>query len=172
MRHYKSGVKSTDHYNTPLEAWEDILQFVPKTTTLWLPFYNDGSAKDLLDSIGYDTVHRDEDFFHSDYKHLVIDNPPYSIKKRILQKLACRGRPFALLLPMDVLQTKYIRQYAGFMQIVIPNQRYNFVKNSSNVPFKSAWFCFRMSNWLKTNEQLIFLWDYTFIYCLYDDGVP
>ena len=149
---------------TPLrkEAWEDILQFVPKDTELWLPFYHDGKAGRLVRSLGYrNVVHeKDQDFFQTAHsqKMLVIDNPPYSKKQNVVDRLFRENpnRSFALLLPLGTLGRQYMRNYTKGLQVLVPRSRYNF-EGRGNVPFKACWFCWNMSDLLKSDRQLLFL---------------
>lgn len=148
-----------DDYNTPLEGWKDILQYIPKDTELWLPFYNDGSAKDVLGDLGYKNVyHEKRNFYDYDHDGLVIDNPPYYDKVKIIKKLYERGKPFSLLLPMETIERQYFSKYTKDFQLIIPVKRYNYVESGTKTsPFKSCWFCWRMQKYLKTNDNLIFL---------------
>ena len=154
-----------DNYNTPVKGWVDILKFIPKDQPLWLPFYNDGSAKLLLKKLGYENVyHEKKDFFTYDNDGLVLDNPPYYHKKKFIQKLFDRGKPFALLFPLETMERKYFKGFKKNFQIVIPSVRYCYADEAAarggdknHVPFKSCWFCWGMSEFLKTKDQLIFL---------------
>tara|TARA_R110000772_G_scaffold230733_1_gene341478 strand:- start:1039 stop:1515 length:477 start_codon:yes stop_codon:yes gene_type:complete len=146
-----------DNYNTPKNAWLDILQFFKKDVKLWCPFYNDGTAKTILNSLGYvDVYHEKRDFFEYELSdRIVCDNPPYSIKDVIICKLFGKYK-FCLLLPLDTLERKYMLKYKKGLQLVIPNNRYEY-KEGSHCPFKSCWFCWGMEEDLKTKDQLIFL---------------
>jgi len=153
-------VKTTvqDSYNTPKNAWGDILQYINKDQMLWLPFYNDGTAKKILKEIGYNNViHENKDFFSYFINDcILIDNPPFSIKEKIIKRLYERKFKFCLLLPLDTLERKYILKYKYNLQIIVPNNRYKYTKKG-NPPFKSCWFCWNMEHFLKTDKQLIFL---------------
>ena len=145
-----------DNYNTPEGAWRDILQFIPLDKKLWLPFYNDGTAKCIISKLGYESIHYNKDFFSyvADNEYLLIDNPPYSIKDSVLEKCFKISRPFCLLLPLDTIERKYFKKYTKGLQIIIPDSRYKYSKSSP--PFKSVWCCWGMSQYIG-NEQLIFL---------------
>lgn len=148
-----------DNLNTPKDGWEDILQYINTDTKLWLPFYNDGTAKTILEEMGYkNVIHLNKDFYSYDISDaLVIDNPPFSHKQRIIKKLY-DGRSFALLLPTDTLGRQYLKKYEKGFQLVIPHKRYNFMENSKYaVPFKSCWFCWNMEKYLKTTKRIIWL---------------
>lgn len=148
-----------DHYNTPLEGWSDIMQFIPKETKIWCPFYNDGTAKKILKDLEYNNVyHENEDFFtyYLD-DHICIDNPPFSIKDKIIGTLYEKKKPFSLLLPFDTLERKYLFKYQEGLQIVIPKNRYRYTANANNnPPFKSVWLCWNFQKYLG-NKELIFL---------------
>jgi len=159
---WKGNVKMSkqDNYNTPLNAWMDILQFIDnKNEKIWCPFYNDGSCKTLLNSIDYNNViHENKDFFTYDIANcIIIDNPPYSMKEKIIHKLFENKKEFCLLLPLDTIERKYFKKYSDNFQLIIPNIRYKFKSENSNPPFKTCWFCWNMENVLKTNSKLIFL---------------
>ena len=52
-----------NNYNTPINGWKDILQFIDKSDKLWLPFYNDGKAKEYLNDLSFNNViHINKDF--------------------------------------------------------------------------------------------------------------
>lgn len=148
--------------NTPKEAWNDILQFIPKDINIWCPFYNDGNCKNDIEELGYKCIHEKKDFFE-DFNRtdgICIDNPPFNIKKNIISILYKKEEPFSLLLPFDTLERKYILKYHNKLQIVIPKQRYSYIKNENGrkqaPPFKSVWFCWNMSKYLG-DKELIFL---------------
>ena len=154
-----------DDVNTPQAYWKHILQFIPNDETIWCPFYNDGTCKKDIESLGYDCIHNEVDFFKNFKENgICIDNPPYAIKKNIIEVLYNEGKPFSLLLPFDTLERKYIFKYHENLQLVIPHARYSFKKGAVNdrgdvndkPPFKSVWFCWNMMPYLG-GDALIFL---------------
>ena len=147
-----------DNYNTPVEGWEDVLQFVDKQTPLWLPFFNDGSAKELVKGLGYnDVFHEDRDYFtYWENDRILIDNPPFSLKRVVIDYAWEKKKPFCLLLPLDTLERKYFKKYVKGLQMIIPNKRYRYTGNKKvSPPFKSVWFCWGMN--IQNNEMMIFL---------------
>ena len=155
---YKAYLKVNDDRNTPINGWKDILQFIDKKEKIWLPFYNDGSCKTKLNTLGYNNVvHINKDFFTYDISNAIcIDNPPFSKKEDILKKLY-DGRKFALLLPLDTMERKYMKNYLNKFQLIIPNVRYNFMKTKKNPPFKCCWFCWNLQKELGTIDKIIWL---------------
>lgn len=155
---------SKDSYNTPKESWAEILQFIPKNTPLWVPFYNDGVAKKYIEELGFtDVYHENKDFFSYNLKdRLIIDNPPWSIKIKIIDRLYNENRPFSLSFPLDTLERKYILRYRKNFQLFIPDKRHSFESNykfkggkNATPPFKTCWFCWNMQKYLG-NDKIIF----------------
>jgi hypothetical protein len=153
--------KKRDNYETPKWCWELILKYVNKDALIWLPFYCKGQAKEYIEELGFKCLHEAKDFFTYEPEHydVVIDNPPYSIKKEIIEQLIKNGKPFALYLPLETLERKYIKQLdTSLLQVIIPSDRTNFITNyditKSKPPHKICWFCYKMH--LLNGEQLIF----------------
>jgi len=155
---YKQLYKVNDNRNTPINAWKDILQFIDKKERIWCPFYNDGSCKELINSLGFkNVIHENKDFYTYDVSDCIcIDNPPFSEKEKIIKKLY-DGRKFSLLLPLDTMERKYMKQYLNGFQLVIPAVRYSFISNKKQPPFKTCWFCWNMENELNTQDKIIWL---------------
>ena len=162
-------LKKQDNYNTPANAWEDILQFIDKERKLWLPFYNDGSCLKMLNDMSYNNVvHLDKDYFTYDISDaLIVDNPMWSKKRQIMDRIIEQNRKCALLLPFDTMERKYFKKYLKNFQIVIPAKRYRYASsyNTSkklktqkcDPPFKSCWFCWNMEDELNSKEKIIWL---------------
>lgn len=147
--------KKDDDYNTPRIAFDLIFKHLNITDQkVWCPFYNNGNLTNILHD--YNIIHEDKDFFSyipNDY-FILIDNPPYSTKKQIMERCVEIGKPFALLIPMDTLDRQYtaslMRQ--GDWSIIIPHKRYKFNDNSVSMPFKVIWLCYKC----KLKQQIIF----------------
>ena len=139
--------KASDDYNTPQNAWEDILPYVPKGSKLWLPFYNDGSAKALLLELGCQNVfHENVDFFNYEPESwdVLVDNPPFSVKRALLKRCLAFKKPVALLMPLDTLERNYFATMVRDQDftLLIPKVRYKYVKYP---PFRSCWFLFNFN---------------------------
>lgn len=151
--------RNNDDYETPQEGWEIILKYISKDKIIWLPFYCKGLAGDILTKLGYENIHINKDFFtYEPIKYdIIIDNPPYSIKKEVIEQCKKLGKPFALFLPLETLERKYFRtMMSDKIQIIIPDKRIN-CQSDSNVtqaPYKMCWFCYDMN--LLDGRQLIF----------------
>ena len=145
--------KDSDNYITNKEDWERINDFIPKDKVIWSPFYCDGKQKEYFKDIGFDIIHQDKDFFSFTPEYdLVIDNPPFSKKREVLQKLHELDKPFILICPSMMLSYKYFQDYFkdGGIQIIIPYKRINFKhlrseKRNYSPPFASFYFCYKMN---------------------------
>ena len=136
--HYKKN----DRYTTPKEAWQFVLKHIDcRDKVVWCPFYNDGQASTILNELKINHIHNDNDFFNTtvDYDY-IIDNPPYSCKKDVLDRCLSLQKPFALLLPIETIERKYLHNKK--FTILIPKERYRFFEGKSTPPFKTCWFLF------------------------------
>jgi len=157
--------KPTNHkikyndWNTHLEAFELIFQYIDKTQKIWFPFYNDGNLKHHLDTLRVNYIHEEyTDFFTyepEDY-FCIVDNPPYSIKQKVFERCVELDKPFALLVPTDTLDRQYFSKLFKDKDftIIIPKTRYNFVSNEKKLTpaFKAIWVCYKMN----LLQQIIF----------------
>ncbi len=154
--HTKTFLKHDD-YMTPKTAWQDINEYIPKDKTIWEPFYGDGMSGEYLEELGCKTViHKKKDFFTYTPKYdILISNPPFSLSKEIMKRLAELDKPFILIMPSSKINTSYMRN--NFMnkglQIIIPRKRIHFIKkidgeipdkwkNSCN--FDCFYYCYKM----------------------------
>jgi hypothetical protein len=150
-----------DDYMTPKSAWVAIDKFIPKDKIIWECFYGDGTSGRnlmLLDDDLRQVIHGDIDFFKQDFGEILISNPPYSIKKQVFTRLKKLGKPFIMICPSSMLNTKYIRELFGNsedkLQIIIPSKRINFIKfvDGEKVPdqknrcnFDCFYYCWKMN---------------------------
>ncbi len=138
--------KINDDCVTPVEVWNNIKQYIPKDKKIWCPFYFKGQH--LLKKLGYDIIHEDKDFFtyEPDEYDIIIDNPPFSIKKQVLQRLKVINKPFILIMPVSTICYKYFKSYKDEIQIIIPPKRYNFAPELKSSPsFDCLYYCYKMN---------------------------
>ncbi len=151
--------KDSDNYITNKEDWERIKQYIPKNKIIWSPFYCDGKQKEYFEEMGFDIIHEDEDFFENNKGDIIIDNPPFSKKKEICERLKQIDKPFILVCPSVLLVYKYFQDYfKNDLQLIIPYNRIKFKHlNSDNKnytpPYASFYFCYKM----KLPKDLIWL---------------
>jgi len=126
---HKTFIKHDD-YMTPKSAWEDIKDYIPKDKVVWEAFYGDGESGKYLTELGFNTIHKEVDFFENDLGEIIISNPPFSLSKEVLTRLKELGKPFIMILPSSKINTQYFRKLFADegIQIIIPRKRIHFVK--------------------------------------------
>lgn len=142
----ESALKDDD-YMTPKEVWETIKDYIPKNKVIWEAFYGDGKSGDYLRELGFQVIHEKIDFFKENKGDIIVSNPPFSEKMRVLKRLKELDKPFILLLPASTLGTKTLQQLFGKdIQVIIPKGRISFIKNgkqTNGVWFASFFYCYK-----------------------------
>jgi len=146
-----------DDYDTPLYIWDMILKYLnlDKSAIIYDPFFNTGKSKQYLNELGYNNViHEKEDFFqnYDKYKYdILISNPPFSTKQKILKILYELNKPFILILPTSIISKLYVKNIFGDdidkIQYIVPSKRLQFEVNGYNQKrccFDCIYFCYRM----------------------------
>lgn len=138
-----------DKYSTPKYAWEQVAHLIPKDKVLWEPF-NDGSEKSLqaskdLQSLGFHVISKpyneqtgENDFFTSNYGDIVVTNPPFSIKKKVLFRLYDLDKPFMLIVPTSTINNQYYKKFREHTQVIIPPKRINFNNFNEQLPSSNS----------------------------------
>jgi len=144
-----------DDFNTPAAGWDLAKRYLIKDdeTKVWQPFYNDGE----ITSNFKNSIHIKKDFFtyEPDEWDCVIDNPPYTTKKDIIENLLKKGKPFALLIPSDTMKRVWfykLKPSSLDLTIIIPKSCYVFKGTDKDIKVETAWFCFGF----KLGRQLIY----------------
>lgn len=135
---------------------DHIIKYLPKDKKIWCPFdIEEWSAfSGRLKECGFDVIstHIDkgQDFFEYEPKEwdLIVSNPPFSLKDKVLERLYSFNKPFAILLPLNSLQGKtrykYFKQDIQILSFDArvcyhdKNHMDTVVKGS---PFATAYFC-------------------------------
>ena len=156
--HPKTFLKHDD-YMTPFDAWKSIKDYIPKNSKIWSPFYGDGKQKEYFKQLGFNIIHKKKDFFNFEPKNysIIIDNPPFSLKKEVFKRLKELDKPFIIICPSSMINTKYIRDLFSSskeIQIMIPKKRINFLKKiNGEIPkgwgnrcnFECFYYCYKMN---------------------------
>jgi hypothetical protein len=151
----KQSIK-VDDYETPLSAWKMIAPYIPKDKVIWEPFYGSGASGQNLRSLGFQVYHQKEDFFENNHGDIIVTNPPFSTKQKILRRLKELDKPFVVILPASVLGTKFLSELFPDIQVIVPKGRINFVKEGEQT--KSAWFASFFYCWkMNLPRDLVFL---------------
>jgi hypothetical protein len=143
--------KDNDNYETDKRAWELIKEYIPTDKEIWSPFYCTGKQKEYFKELGFDIIHEDEDFFENNKGDVVIDNPPFSLKKEVLTRLKELDKPFILIIPTCLLSLKWFQTlFNNEIQMIIPTKRLTFKhyknpKDGYTPPFGSFYYCYKMN---------------------------
>jgi hypothetical protein len=141
-------VDDTDHCETPLEAYRDVIPLLDriaqslgktrKAMMIYDPYYCDGGVKLKLQSLGCQNVLNDnEDFYANiatkkipDYD-LLVTNPPYSGEhmEKLLAFVAASKKPYLLLMPHFVYTKDYYQRSKMQEEIffLVPKSRYSYI---------------------------------------------
>ena len=128
-----------DDYETPSKVLKDLLPYIPNGI-IYDPFYCKGSVIDEWKQLDRICINEKKDAFEWQPENfdIVVSNIPFSIKEKCVKLCLDFNKPFALLMPIDTLGSKWIKKYFDKLQFIIPSCRYNFIKNE--VQTKSSWF--------------------------------
>ena len=124
-----------DEIDTPLEALNPILLHIKKDWKVWECAFGRGIMYNNLKRIGFNVVSSDVSFFEEDIDcDIIITNPPYSIKRKFIQRAFELKKRFAFLVPLTTLEGKEAMKLFndGKLQLIIPNKRIDFIKGSFN----------------------------------------
>lgn len=139
--HTKTFLKHDD-YMTPKSAWENIKEFIPKDKVIWEAFYGDGKSGEYLTELGFNVIHEPIDFFESNEGDIIVSNPPFSKSKEVINRLKELDKPFIIILPCSKICTQYFRFMKNEIQIIIPLNRIQFIKNGNELQNKCNFDCF------------------------------
>lgn len=148
---YKKNLSSDEQY-TPRYAVLPIIQYLPKGKTVWCPFDTEHSEfvialKEAAFKVVFSHIGTGQDFFTYEPEQwdLIVSNPPFSIKQKIVERCLSLGKPFALL--MGNLWLNSSAPYRLFrekeMQMLLFDKRIQF-KQENGVYFSSSYFCYKV----------------------------
>ncbi|MGH6610444.1 MAG: hypothetical protein ACRECQ_09315, partial [Burkholderiaceae bacterium] len=117
--------------------------------TVWDPWHCVGSCADRMRSVfggGVTVIHENKDCttWRPDFD-VLVGNSPFSNKTTWLRWALDTGRPFALLLPLELLVSLQFRTIPGFdeLQVLLPCRRIGYERDGERrrAHFESAWIC-------------------------------
>ena len=151
----QSDKENNELYTPPFYAVDPILKYIPKDKIIWCPFDEEWSAfYRRLKEEGYNVVRSSlkdgQDFFTYEPNKwdMIVSNPPFSSKDKVLERLYSFKKPFAILLPLNSLQGKTrFKFFTQGIQLLSFDSRISFHKPDSmdivikGSPFATAYFC-------------------------------
>lgn len=160
-----------DVCNTPAYALDPLLPYIRPEWVVWEPAASTGNlynalAPHVLGIMGTELrtegtgrgVQGGVDFFGWRPIHFdaLVTNPPYSIKTQWLERCYQLGKPFALLVPVEMIGTKsaqFLMERHG-CELLLLNRRVNFEMPNkglegpdgwkSSAQFPVLWLCWKM----------------------------
>lgn len=148
-----------DDYNTPKYVWDILTDYfnLDKNIVIYEPFYSNGNSKKYLEELDYkNIIHNNECFFENYKKYefdIIISNPPYTIKQKILKILYEIDKPFILIVPTSIISKLYMKNIFKHdlvhIQYVIPQRRLQFERldgyNQRRTCFDTLFLCYKMN---------------------------
>lgn len=147
-----------DEIYTNSYAVEPLLEFLKpyKNKIIWCPFSTEESEfVKVFQENGFNVVFSHikygQDFYLYEPKEwdVLIDNPPFTGKRFIIERALSFKKPFALLLPLPCLNDKYPKnlfyEQGKDLQLLMFDERMTFKnqlgKKEEKINFSSAYFC-------------------------------
>ena len=134
-----------DDYTTPKDAFEMLLPYIDTSNIIYEPFYCEGLSAQYLTELGYNVIHKNEDFYENWSKYdfdIIITNPPYSSKVKVFKELYKIDKPFAVLVPVSTITKLFLKQifnqHLDKIGMIVPPKRIHFIKGG--VQSKRNWF--------------------------------
>lgn len=147
-----------DEQYTPRKTVEILLPYIQhlKDKIIWCPFdREDSQFVQVLREEGFNVIysHIDygQDFFEYEPEEwdVMVSNPPYHEKRKYWERALSFGKPFALLLPVNILSDSVVnvtmKGREQEFQLLIPSRRTKFYNAKTGVvggapTFKAAYF--------------------------------
>ena len=150
--------KASDEVFTPAYAVKPLVKYIKlfkDDATIWCPFDHEWSQYvKIFKENGFNVIssHIDngENFFYFEPEEeydIIISNPPFSQKDNVLKRLFELNKPYAMLLPIPVLQGQSRFPYMKDIQYLGFDKRINYYKDMAmkqtqdGVSFGSCYIC-------------------------------
>ena len=151
--------KASDEVFTPEYAVLPLIKYLTlfnPQATIWCPFDSANSQYvKVFRKFGFKVIHShiDEDknfFFYEPDEHydIIISNPPFSQKDNVLKRLYELDKPYAVLMPLNVLQGQKRFKYLKDIEILVFDKRINYLKDingkkeiQKGISFASIYLC-------------------------------
>lgn len=156
--------QAADYCQTPQYALDPLLPYLDSNWRLWESACGQGNLVTGLQKKGFNVIGSDIlggcDFFEfAPNFDCQVTNPPYSIKLEWLERSYSLGKPFALLLPVELLGVgKAQRMFkANGIEVLLLNKRIDFQTVNTKFEKSSSWFPTAWYTWgLNVGQTLTF----------------
>lgn len=148
----------SDNYETPSWAIEELVKSleIKEHEKIWSPFRgNTGNNIKTLKKLKLEVVENEVDFFDYEPKEwdILLDNPPFSIKNKIVCRALSFKKPVILILPLLCSRNKWVKEltaeFGADLTLAMPSKRINFDLNGKQTfwaTFETCWFCWNCSD--------------------------
>ena len=140
-----------DEYYTPNILVKPILKYLKSNSTIWCPFDTENSEfvielREAGHKVIYSHIWLDQDFFkyepNEEYDY-IISNPPFTLKKKVLERLYYLNKPFAMIMGLPILNYQEIGEFFvnrnSDIQLLIVDKKVSFDGNTAS--FNNSYFC-------------------------------
>ena len=130
-----------DDWETTSKTLECLLPYIDETQIIYDPFYCNGFVIDEWLKLNRTCINEDKNAFDMDepeYWDVLVSNIPFSLKKECMELAFSYDKPFALLMTIDSLGSRWIKKYFDKIQVIIPDGRWSFRKKGKETA--GAWF--------------------------------
>lgn len=139
-----------DDYETPKRCLKDLLPYIKDYNIVYDPFYCNGRVVKEWAELNKECLNEKKDAFNREHPEydVLISNIPFSIKKKCVELAINLDKPFALLMPIDALGSKWIKPYFDRLQFIMPCGRYSFLKGGkegAGAWFDTMWVCYKLN---------------------------
>lgn len=141
--------KASDEYITPNYAVVPVLEFLMTQYTIWCPFDKEDSPyvrilREAGHKVIYSHIDDDKDFFEYEPEHydIIISNPPFSLKDKVIKRLYELNKPYMILLPIPALQGQKRFPYIQNCQALVFDKRISFMNADGVTKTNPSFGCF------------------------------
>ncbi|MBV69311.1 MAG: hypothetical protein CMJ08_05885 [Pelagibacterales bacterium] len=161
----------SDNWETPAELYKAVIpKILPVPADIWEPFIGcTNLSTKTLQSLGHNVFETNTDFFDTEWPHengqprVLLSNPPFSQKFKVLERLLIENKPFLLLVPAWVYASATFRNMVKKhdrhdVQLVVPPMRVHYVDPETHLQRKGTAFdSVFIASGVYNGKQLIFV---------------
>ena len=135
----KKMKKSNDEWYSQPSFWDKVLSYIDKKSVIYEAFYGCGHTYDYFKSKGFSVIGKQGLDFFEDEEYIkkcdiVVSNPPFSSKYKIMERLVKKNKPFILILPLHSINTISFRKCfdddMSKVSVLIPKGRLKYIQNN------------------------------------------